>query len=80
MKLNTLFDYAQVHASIWCVLNGLRSPYVEAHRSYDQTHGPYGEAHALRKLVLAGKLLNRNYLTVQLSHGQASIWNGLWFG
>jgi hypothetical protein len=63
MKIHRLYNYAQAHAKICHVLNGLQSPYYQAHEAYDQTHGSYGQAHALEPPVVACNQLNQKSLS-----------------
>jgi len=63
MKLKYLFDYAQAHLAICCVLKALQSAYGGPHEPYDQTHGDYAEAHASQLSVSIYKHLNRKYLS-----------------
>jgi len=80
LKMQVLFNYARAHAKIYRVLKGLQSPYCQAHGSYDQTHASYVEAHARKILASVCNRLNHKSLPVLLEHGEAFIWNGLWFG
>jgi hypothetical protein len=62
MKTGTLCNYAQLHAHMWLILNGLRSPYDRAHEPYDQTHGAYDQTHASSAQQIICKLLKNNIL------------------
>jgi len=80
LKISTLWDYAQAHRCICCVLNGLQPPYGWTHESYDQTHGSYAQAHVPLYSTLACKYMNLKFFAELSNFSAPPIWYGLWFG
>ena len=65
-KIIDFLSYAQAHAKISSVLNGLQIPYGKTHGSYDQTHTLYAQAHGRKPGKLFCKLLIKIVLDIRL--------------